>query len=731
MTNVELRKLLSEMSLEEKIGELSQMPGEYYREVLNATGENKTLKFSETTVRNAGSAINVQDPDFIIEVQKEHIKNHPHGIPMLFMLDIIHGYHTTFPIPLAQACSFEPELVKELAAATAKESAVSGIHVTFSPMVDLSRDPRWGRVMEGSGEDPYLNSVMAKAAVEGYQGDDLTKDGTISACVKHFTGYGAVDGGREYASVDISERNLRQYHLPSYKAGCDAGSGMLMSSFNTIGGVPSTGNRHILREILRDEWGYEGAVITDYGSLGGMRSHGISNDSAELAKLGIEASVDIEMCIGQYDYSLAGLVERGEVSMELVDEAVYRVLNLKNRLGLFENPYRFADSEKAKEILRSPEILELARRSIAKTSVLLKNDDNILPLKPTEKIAFIGPFLYEHDFRGGWGGKYYKDTAPIEEIQKRYPDSPFTYVKGCHMIGAEQPEIKFHHFDQFERDPIARREKIAEAAKIAAEADKVVLWLGEHPGTGGELNSKVFIEIPRIQQELFGAVAEANPNTAVVLFNHRPLDIREITEKSKAILAVWFPGTMAAAGITDVIFGDSAPTGRLTMSFPYSVGQCPIYYNMLPTDHPVGSSPHFVTGYIDCPLEPLYSFGEGLTYTEFEYGEVALSRSEIGEGESLTASVTVKNIGDRDGTETVQLYIRDPFASVSRPVKELKGFKRVDIKAGETKTVEFEITPEMCKFYNVELEYVWEVGEIRVFIGHDSRVKEYKSFNLK
>lgn len=731
MTINELKKLFSELSLEEKLGEFNQMPGEFFQRDTRTTGENASLEYPQEIVDLAGSALNVETPELIIEVQKKHMERHPHHIPMLFMLDIIHGYHTTFPIPLAQGCSFEPELVTDLASAAAKEACATGLHVTFSPMVDLSRDARWGRVMESSGEDPYLNSIMAAAAVKGYQGDDLTKEGTISACVKHFAAYGAVEGGREYGSVDVSERNLRQYYLPSYKAACDAGCGMLMCAFNEIGGVPATANKHLMKEILRDKWGFEGAVITDYGSLNNMQSHGISDNDEELAKLALDATVDIEMCVGRYASALPELLKKGEITLEQIDEGAWRVLNLKNRLGLFENPFRFADPEKAKEIIRSKEILDLARESVSKTSVLLKNDGELLPLDRNQKIAFIGPFLEERDLLGGWAGKMdYKDKTVREVIEERFVGNNLIFDKGCKLYGCEQPEIIFHDLKDFESDTKVRQENIAKAAAVAASADTVVLLLGEHPRIGGELNSKVFIEIPWIQQELFRAVTAVNDNVAVVLFNHRPLDLREITNNSKAILDVWFPGTMGAEGIVDMLFGDRAPTGRLTMSFPYSVGQVPIYYNMLPTDHSADFVQHYVTGYVDAPLEPLYSFGEGLTYTEFEYGEITLDRSELREGEVLKASVEVKNIGKRDGFETVQLYIRDVFASVSRPKKELKRFKKLHIKAGQTVKVEFELSCEDMKFYNVELEHVWEPGEIKIFIGHDSRCQSSRSVTL-
>jgi len=728
----ELIKLLDDMSIMEKIGELNQIPGEYYKETMTATGENTTLNFPKELIKTIGSALNVSDPELIVKIQKEHIENHPHHIPMLFMLDIIHGLDTTFPIPLAQGCSFDPELVKTLSSAAAKEACVSGLHVTFSPMVDLCRDARWGRVMESSGEDTYLNSVMAKAAVEGYQGKDLTEEGTISSCVKHFAAYGAVEGGREYASVDISERNLREYYLPPYKAACDAGSGMLMTSFNTIGGIPSTANKHIMKDILRDEWNYDGVVITDYGSLSNMESHGISEKDDVLSEYAINATVDIEMCIGRYYQGLQKLINEGKISEKQIDDAVLRILKLKNRLGLFENPYRFANSEKAKEICRSKKMMETAYKAVNQTSVLLKNEDKSLPLKKDEKIAFIGPFLDSHDLLGGWPGnlKYRsEDKSVLDIIENDYPDNHYLFAKGCEMLGSEEPMLKRRKLP-FEENQNARNEKIDKAIEVAQKADKVVMLLGEHPRVGGEITSKVDIRIPKIQQELFDAVSKVNENVIVVLFNHRPLDITEISGKAKSILDVWFPGSMGAKGIVDMLFGINSPTGRLSMSFPYGVGQEPIYYGLLPTDHSTQVSDTFVTGYIDCPLEPLYSFGEGLTYTDFEYSDFSLNKKTLAENETLTVSVNVKNIGQRDGYETVQLYFRDVFASVSRPTKQLIRFEKVFIKKGETKEVLFYLTTEDFKFYNFDMNYDYEPGEIKIFVGHDSRTNECKSIEL-
>ncbi len=735
MTNQQLRALLADMSLVEKIGELQQMPGQYYTDDCIETGINPSFDFTEEEAACIGSALNVLEPERINEIQKQHIARHPHGIPMLFMLDIIHGYSTIYPIPLAQACSFNPDLVRALARATAQESCAAGQHVTFAPMVDILRDARWGRVMEGNGEDPYLGSQLARAAVQGFQGEDLKSEGTISACVKHFAAYGAVEGGREYGHVDMSERFLRQYFLPPYKAACDAGCGMLMTAFNAVAGIPASGSRQ-LATILREEWGFDGAVISDYGSISQMYSHGVIQTPAESTKRAMEGSVDIEMCIHHYRRGLPQLLADGTLTEEQLDRAVWRVLNLKNRLGLFENPYRYASPEKAAERINCAEFLQLAREAVPQCSVLLKNESAALPLSPTadETVAFIGPFLNESNLLGGWvNGKVARVTAATlqETLQARFPDRAFTYTAGCRLLGKEDAAIARHKSLAVEEDDTQRAAMLSEAVQAAKKADRVVLFLGEHPMAGGEMAARADIRLPKIQRDLFHAVAAVNSNVVAVVFDHRPLELRSVAEKANAILNVWFPGTMGAAAVCDMLFGDVAPTGRTTMSFPYSVGQEPIYYNRLPTDHAPEFSPVYITGYIDCPLDPLYCFGEGLTYTDFAYGEVQLDKTILHDGETLTATVTVQNVGTRDGEETVQLYIRDRFASVSQPIKELKGFRRIYVPKGECATVSFSLTPDDLRFYNEEMEFVWEPGEIQVFIGHDSRISAYKTFRLE
>ena len=738
MTDKQLKELLNDLSFEEKIGELQQLINSYFCDSDIVTGPTPVHKLCEKDINLAGSVLNITGPERIKKIQENHIKNHPHHIPMLFMLDIIHGFATSFPIPLAQSCSFDTELAHDIARETAKEACVSGLHVTFSPMVDISRDARWGRVMESYGEDPYLSSKMAEAVVKGYQGDDLTKEGTIAACVKHFAAYGMVEAGREYGNIDTSERFLRQYYLPPYKAACDAGSALLMTAFTANSGVAATSDKHVLVDILRNEWNWNGAVISDCGSANNLKSHGICKTDTEIAKLCLAAQLDIEMVSYSYHNGLPELVKNGEVRMEEIDRAVLRVLELKNKLGLFENPYRYTDENKAYELKNNESAVSLAREAVSRSSVLLKNQDDILPLDfKNKKIAFIGPYIEQSNMFGAWSifNQHKIDVKTVKQaICERYPQNDFIFNTGCMVLGDDEEILKYSprmaERYVFETDHTARKEKIAKAVEDAKQADIVVMCIGENSSIGGELASKTHIVIPKIQKELFDAVAEVNQNIVVVLFDHRPLDISEIVPKAKAILNVWFPGIMAADGITDMLFGETAPTGRLTMCFPHNVGQCPIYYAQFPTDHSPETQDFYVTGYIDCPLTPLFSFGEGLTYTQFEYGKVILSKNTLSDGETLTASIDIKNVGRRDGVETVQLYIRDPFASVSRPLKELKGFKKVYIKKGETATVTFELTTEDMKFYNLDLNYVYEPGEIQVFIGPDSKVTEHTDFEL-
>lgn len=735
MTNQEILNLLNDLSLKEKIGEITQIAGGHFKNDVEMTGEANSTYTSEQ-LAISGSTLGICDPETIIKIQKKHVEAHPHHIPMLFMADIIHGFSTVFPIPLAQGCSFDDELVKECNRLTAMETAPSGLHITFAPMVDLVRDARWGRVAESYSEDPFLNAKMAAAAVKGFQGEKLTDEGTIGACVKHYAAYGAPEGGREYGVVDISERSLRQDYLPPYKAACDADSAMLMSAFNAVGGDPASGSKKLLVDILRDEWKWDGAVISDWSSVHLMKSHGISKNDADLAELATKGRLAIEMCSTCYMNGIEQLLDEGRITMEDLDRIVLDVLNLKNKLGLFENPYRFADKEAHEKIKNLDSTRETARESVSKTSVLIKNDENILPLNPNEgKIAFIGPYLDNKSMFGCWviGGIDRPAPETVKEVlERRFSDKNFAFAKGCMIYGEEQKmEVEFNSVQAEMMNAEDRETWISEAVKVAEGCDKVVLLLGEHVSAGGELSSHAFINIPDIQSELLRRVYAVNKSIVTVLFNQRPLDIRELASKSKAVLDVWFPGSMAADGIADMLFGEKSPSGRLSMSFPYAVGQCPIYYNPLPTDHSLEYQTHFATGYNDCPNTALYPFGHGLTYTEFKYGELKLDKESMDMNGSIIAEIEVTNTGDRDGLETVQLYTRDMEASVSRPLKELKGVQKVFIPKGETVKVSFEINEEMLRVYDINMNYVTEPGEFRVFIGHDSLVADYKTFIVK
>lgn len=731
MTRQEILELIKELSLEEKIGEITQIGGAHFKNDVEITGEaNSTYTTEQLAI--SGSTLGICDPDVIRKIQKKHIETHPHHIPMLFMADIIHGFSTVFPIPLAQGCSFDEELVEKLNRLTAMETAPSGLHITFSPMVDLVRDARWGRVAESYSEDVLLNSKMAAAAVKGYQGNSLTDEGTIGACVKHFAAYGAPEGGREYGVVDISDRSLRQDYLPPYKAACDADSAMLMSAFNAVGGDPASGSKKLLSDILRDEWKWEGTVISDWSSIHLMKSHGISKDDAVLAELAVKGRIGVEMCSTCYMNGIEKLLDDGRITMEELDQIVFDVLNLKNKLGLFENPYRFADAEKLRATVNLPETREEARKAVAQTSVLIKNE-GALPLgEKSGKIAFIGPYLNNSKILGCWviGGVERPEAETVKSVlDRRFAGNNFAYADGCMVYGEEQRmEVEFNSVQAEMMNADDREEWISKAVETAKDCDTVVLLLGEHVSAGGELSSHAFINIPDIQTELLRRVHAVNKNIVTVLFNQRPLDIRELSAKSKALLDVWFPGTMGAQAIVDMLFGEASPSGRLSMSFPYAVGQCPIYYNPLPTDHSLEYQTHFATGYNDCPNTALYPFGHGLTYTEFKYGELKLSKDTMTASETLTAEIEITNTGDRDGLETVQLYMRDMEASVSRPMKELKGVKKVLIPKGETVKVSFEISEDMMRIYDINMNYVTESGEFRVFIGHDSLVEEYKSF---
>lgn len=728
MEQSKLKDLLKEMSLEEKIDQMLQVSGMFYEEEGVITGPANTAGFTEDEIRQAGSVLGSVGAQKLKKVQKDYMEKQPHHIPLIFMADIINGFRTVFPIPLAQGCSFQPELAKEGAAVAAQESAASGLHLTFSPMADLVRDARWGRVMESAGEDPFLNKCFARAMVEGYQGrEGLQKKGKIAACIKHFAGYGAPTAGRDYNAVELSERTLRDDYLPAYQEAVEAGAAMTMTSFNTLDRIPSSANKKLMREILREEMGFEGVVISDWAAIEELCRHGVAKDEKEAARLAVEAGVDIDMMTGCYCKNLKELVEEGVVSEDLIDEAVLRILKLKNDLGLFENPYKDADESEEEKLLLCPEHRQAARKAAAETFVLLKND-KILPLAKEEKIAFIGPHVSNKEIYGAWSiFASPEETVSVEDGVKNKKPFSVTFAKGCNL--AENP----WKAGSCQTEKEENEKLLKEAVSLAEKADKVVLALGEHRRWSGEAASRGDITLPNDQSELFRSIYAVNKNIVVVLFSGRPLDIREINEKAAAVLAVWMPGTEGGNAIADVLFGDVNPSGKLSMSFPYSVGQVPVFYGQFRTGRPYvdGSGESYVSRYLDIPNKPLYPFGYGLSYTEFSISPVSLSAERMGRADQITASVKVKNTGTVKGQEVVQMYLGDLCGSVARPVRELKGFQKICLEPGEEREVSFRISEEMLCFHDIHMDYVSEAGEFRVWIGNSSETENGASFILE
>lgn len=743
MEEQKLQELLEDMSLDEKVNQLVQLHGRFYdpqAETGCATGPIEEMGLCEEQVWEAGSILTTVGAANLKRIQKKYMEHQPHHIPLLFMADVINGYRTIFPIPLAQGCSFDPALVEELAAAAAKESARTGLHVTFSPMVDLVRDARWGRVMESTGEDPYLNCRMAEAMVRGYQGEDVSKKDKIAACIKHFAGYGAPVGGRDYNQVELSERTLREDYLPAYEAGVKAGAETIMTSFNTLGRIPSSANKALLQDILREEWGFEGVVISDWGAVWELVEHGMAADKDEAVCLAMDAGVDIDMMTEVYANHLKQLVEQGKVPTEQLDKAVYRILRLKNRLGLFENPYKDADEayDEQKEI--EPAHRKLAREAAAKSFVLLEND-GILPLPmeagdECDSIAFVGPFVDHRQICGSWSlFKKVEDCVTLQEgIEAKKLSVPVTFAKGCEVLafGEEVGGFRGSFANEKTKEELAQMEE--EALEAARRAGIVVIAMGEHHEYSGEGASRTYIGISEHQLQLFDKIYAINPNIVAVTFSGRPLDLRAIRGKARAILHVWMPGTEGGNAIADVLFGDRIPEGKLAMSFPYNVGQVPVYYNELHTGRPRpegDNPPRCVSAYRDAPNKPLFVFGYGLSYTTFDYSEISLDRTFLKKGETLLASVTVTNTGERTGTETVQLYLHDVAASVARPVRELKGFQKVTLAPGESRKVSFGIREEMLRFYTRTMDYASEPGVFEIFIGGDSETKNRAGFTYK
>lgn len=714
-----LEDILQNMTLDEKIAQLQQLAAPFYDEAGDEgliTGPMESLGITAETVKNAGSVLGIAGAEKVISVQRAHMANNKHGIPLLFMADIVHGFKTIFPIPLAMGCSWDLELAERSAQIAAKEAAVSGLHVTFAPMADLVRDPRWGRVMESTGEDPYLNALFARAMVRGFQGQDLRNDtGRVASCVKHFAAYGLAEGGREYNTVDLSERQLREYYLPAYKAAVDEGAEMVMTSFNTVEGIPATGNRKLMRELLRGEWEFDGVVISDWGAVGELIAHGVAEDDREAALRAIRAGVDIEMMTSAYVHRLAGLVSEGVVDESLIDEAVLRILRLKEKLGLFEHPLRGADPEAEREIVYCREHLDAAKELAVKSCVLLKNE-GVLPLKLEQRIALIGPFAQSGDILGNWSWTGSRETAVrLGSAMQAFGGSGIVMAEGCSIDDITEQQLE-------------------EAVKAAEDADVIVLALGEASEMSGEAASRTNIKLPEAQLRLVKSMKKLGKLMVAVLFNGRPLDLHGIHEEADAVLEAWFPGSAGGAAIADLLYGVANPSGRLTMSFPTTVGQIPVYYNQFNTGRPKPSEDtkeKYVSQYLDSPNAPLFPFGYGLSYTRFSYEGLELSSDSLKTGQTLKAKVRVVNDGSMAGTETVQLYIRDISGEVVRPVKELKDFRQVALAPGESAEVAFEITEAQLRYHHSDLTFTSDPGEFELHVGGNSRDTLQTVFRLE
>jgi beta-glucosidase len=719
--------LMAKMTLEEKLGQLNLSSGNTGA-VLGGGGD-----LSELIMKGQIGATGGFTFESIKGIQEAAVQSRL-KIPVLIGVDVIHGYKTIFPIPLGLSCTWDTELIERSARIAATEASATGINWTYSPMVDIGRDPRWGRVAEGAGEDPWWGSQVARAMVRGYQGDDLSGSNTIMACVKHFALYGAAEAGRDYNTVDMSHLAMFNYYLPPYHAAFDEGAASGMSSFNVVDGIPATGSRWLMTDLLRDKWGFNGFIVTDYTSINEMSNHGLG-DLKTVSALALNAGIDMDMQGLGFISTLKESLEEGIVTMDQIDQACRRVLEAKYRLGLFEDPFRYLDEERSVNEVLTSEHLRAARETAARSMVLLKNENQLLPLGKQGKIAVVGPLAdNKTDMLGTW--VMIRDQNSIVTVREGLErvggaSVDVVYAKGANITDdpylANQLKSPFAAFlggvmEEEERTP---EELIEEALEVAADADVIVAVLGESAAMSGEAASRTDIGIPESQKDLLKTMLKTGKPVVLVLINGRPLTLTWENEHVPAILEAWAPGTEAGNAIADVLFGDYNPSGKLTMTFPRRVGQIPVYYNHLNTGRPFDANNKFTSKYLDLPNEPLFPFGYGLSYTTFSYDEPALSKSSLQGDETLKASVTLTNTGDIPGEEVVQLYIADPVASISRPVKELKNFRKVMLQPGEQKEVSFDITPGDLKFYNNELVYDWEPGVFKIYIGTSSAdVKE-------
>lgn len=717
--------LLNLMTLEEKLGQLNLPAGAGDIVTGQAQSSDIGRKIEEGKV---GGLFNIKTAARIKEVQRIAVEKSRLKIPLIFGMDVIHGYETVFPIPLGISCSWDMKLIERSARIAATEASADGICWTFSPMVDISRDARWGRISEGSGEDPYLGSEIAKAMVRGYQGDDFSGNNTIMSCVKHFALYGAAEAGRDYNTVDISHVRMYNEYFPPYKAAVDAGAGSVMASFNEIDGVPATANKWLLTDVLRKEWGFNGFVVSDYTGISEMIDHGFG-DLQHVSAKALEAGLDMDMVSEGLLTTLKKSLEDGKISEKQIDDACRRILTAKFKLGLFENPYKYCDENRAKNEVFTDANRAEARSTAAQSFVLLKNEGNVLPIKKSGTIALVGPLANTaENMTGTWSvaARFSESITLLNGLQKAVgSNAKVVYAKGANLDENETLENNSTMFGKsLKRDKRSAQELLNEALKIAKTADVIVAAVGEAAEMSGEASSRTIIEIPETQKELLKALLKTGKPVVLVLFTGRPLVLKWEQENVPAILNVWFGGSEAGDAIADVLFGDVNPSGKLTTTFPQSVGQLPMYYAEKNTGRPLPEGKWFQkfrSNYLDVSNDPVYPFGYGLSYTTFNYSDITLDKTEFTDGGSINVSVDVSNTGSRDGSEVVQLYIRDLVGSITRPVKELKAFEKVFLKAGEKKTVTFSLTTKDLSFYKGDLSFGYEPGQFQVFVGGNSR----------
>ena len=723
-----INDLMSKMTLEEKAGQMNQYNGFWDATGPMPEGDYQKKRYNELMNGQVGSMLNVIGVDEIYALQKIAVEETRLGIPLIFGHDVIHGYKTIFPIPLAESSSWDLELMEKSARVAATEASSDGLNWTFAPMVDISRDARWGRVMEGAGEDPYLGSLVAKARVKGFQGTDLSEINSIVACAKHFAGYGFSEAGRDYNTTDFNHYTLHNTIMPPFKAAVDAGVRTFMNSFNTLDEIPATGHTHIQRDILKGDWDFDGFIVSDWGSIDQMIPHGFARDGEHAAELAVVAGSDMDMESSLYVSKLVGLVKSGKVDIDLIDDAVKRILRVKYELGLFDDPYKYCNNERSIQELGSDQNMQVALEAAKKSIVLLKNNNQLLPLeKEGEKIALIGPLVDDKNSPlGNWRSQaVYNSATSVLEGMNKYNGNRTVFEKGVDLYYGK---TNFHNRVKLNYND---RSDFGKAKLAAATSDVVVMVMGEEGHQSGEGRSRTNIGLPGLQLELLKEIYKINQNIVLVVMSGRPLDLSWADKNIPSIIQAWHLGSKSGDAIAQVLYGDYNPSGKLTMSFPRNVGQVPIYYNFKNTGRPSTSIEQVTnSGYADVVNSPLYPFGHGLSYTNFKYSNLTIDSTELDYNSKINISVKIENTGFFTGKEVAQLYIRDIVGSIARPMKELKGFEMIELAPGESKVVNFEIDSSLLEFYTYENKWEAEVGKFHAFIGTNSDVSDFKEFHL-